>query len=180
MKVSGGTATRGEQLAETTPTSDPRADTTSLPLAEALSNGAVSVSPEVTTLSLSLLDLGNLADLLQFDAAQLFVAFDNGSKVTVPTFGRRSIDVPSDARVLRVTAVDSQGQTKVIELPVQNSEPVAVITSDGTISLTQSTESDSPPWLWIVVALVVVLATVTVVLRKRRTVAVNAGSDSAV
>ena len=180
VKVPGGTATKDQQLAETTASSDPRAETTSLPLSEALSNGAVSVSPEVTTLSLSLLDLGNLADLLQLDAAQLFVAFDNGSKVTVPTFGRRSIDVPSDARVLRVTAVDSQGQTKVIELPVQNSEPAAVITSDGTISSTQSTESDSPPWLWIVVALVVVLATVTVVLRKRRTVAVNAGSDSAV
>lgn len=180
VKVSGGTATRDEQLAETTPTSDPRAETTSLPLSDALANRAVAISPEVKSLSLSLVDLGTLADLLQFDAAQLFVAFDNGSRVAVPTFGRRSIDVPSDARVLRVTAIDPQGQSKVVELPVQNSEPVAVITSDGAVSSSQSNDSDSLRWLWIAVALVVVLAMLTVVARKRRAVAVNTGSESAV
>ncbi len=138
------------------------------PLSESISNGTFRHQPEVTVMSVTIADLPAIATALDFQAESVKVGFDEGPAILVPLFGRRDLDIPSDAKVLRVTAVNAKGETKVAEFPVQNAEVIATVQSDGTVSVAGESSSDSFPWLWVVIPLVLLAGLAVIVVRRRK------------
>ena len=167
-KVSGAGASKADQIADLSSTSDQTDGAPAVPLAAVVASEALVVPPDASDVTFGLAGVASLGDYLDIDISKIAVSFDNGPTTVLRPLGGQRVTIPKDAKVMRVTASDDNGASKTIDVAVQSAESVSVIQSDGTVSASASTENDSAPLLWVAVAVVVLAGLALTVVRRRK------------